>query len=235
MPRFLLEPERWGREASLTGDEAHHCARVMRAAPGDRIEVFDGAGRGADATVVSVSKHEVLLNLDDERRQDAEGVRVVLALAALKGKAMDHAIQKSVELGVSEIVPIVTERSIVRDAGTGWQRTVLEACKQCGRWSLPGIRSLVPLDTFLMRESGAGTRKVIASLTPDARPLREILESGPPPSEVVFLVGPEGDFTPEETSLALEQGYLGASLGQTVLRSETAAITCVANARYAFA
>ena len=65
MPRYFLEPGRWGKEASLTGDEAHHCARVMRAAAGDRVEVFDGAGRGAEATVLSVSKQEVARKLMD--------------------------------------------------------------------------------------------------------------------------------------------------------------------------
>lgn len=235
MPRFLLEPERWGQEASLIGAEAHHCARVMRAAPGDRIEVFDGAGRGAEATIVTVSKQEVRLTISKECWEDEPAVRVVLAIAALKGKAMDWTIQKAVELGVSEIVPIVTERSIARGEGGGWSRTALEACKQCGRWRLPPVRGIEPLDRFLDRQAAGPHCRIIASLGPETKPLSLALEIDPKPAEVVFLVGPEGDFSESETHAATESGFVAASLGGTVLRSETAAIYCLSAARYAFA
>lgn len=235
MPRFLLEPERWGREASLIGAEAHHCARVMRAAPGDRVEIFDGEGRGGEATIVSVSKQEVRLAIGEENREQEPAVRVVLAIAALKGKAMDWTLQKAVELGVSEIVPLVTEHTIARGDGGGWSRTVLEACKQCGRWRLPPVRGMEPLKGFLASQSSGDNLRVIASLAPGAEPLRSVLEGDPRPAELVFLVGPEGDFSESETRAAIENGFVAASLGATVLRSETAAIHCLSAARYAFA
>ncbi|MCH7224651.1 RsmE family RNA methyltransferase [Haloferula sp. A504] len=235
MPRFLLEPERWGREASLTGAEAHHCARVMRAAPGDRVEVFDGAGRGAEATIVSVSKQEVRLTISGERWEAEPAVRVVLAIAALKGKAMDWTIQKAVELGVDEIVPVLSERSIARGEGGKWSRTALEACKQCGRWRLPPVGPTERLEEFLGRQSSGENRRILASLGADSVPLRAALEEAPRPAEAVFLVGPEGDFSDSETRAAIEAGFVAASLGTTVLRSETAAIHCLSAARYAFA
>lgn len=235
MPRFLLEPEHWGREASLTGAEAHHCARVMRAAPGDRVEVFDGKGRGAVATLVSVSKQEVRLTISEERWEAEPAVRVVLAIAALKGKAMDWTLQKAVELGVAEVVPVLTERSIARGEGGKWSRTALEACKQCGRWRLPPIRPIEPLESFLERQSSGENRRILASLGPESESLREILGKDPNPAELVFLVGPEGDFSESETRAAIQAGFVAASLGKTVLRSETAAIHCLSAARYAFA
>lgn len=235
MPRFFLEPDRWGRNASLTGSEAHHCARVMRAAPGDRIEVFDGVGRGAEAEVVSVAKTEVVLRLGEDRFEEKNPVRTALAIAALKGKAMDWLIQKAVELGVDELVPLVTERSIVRSDAGSWSRTALEACKQCGRWSLPPVRPLQNFEDFVVRGPEERETRVIASLEAQARPLRETLGSSPGPRQVTFLIGPEGDFSPSETARALDSGWVPGNLGKTVLRSETAALCCLAAARYAFA
>lgn len=234
MPRFFLEPGRWGKEASLVGGEAHHCARVMRIGPGGRIEVFDGEGRGAEATVLSVSRQEVVLELGDTVLDPEPAMRLVLAMSVLKGRAMEWLIQKAVELGVDEIVPVVTERCIARRQSPGWTRTALEACKQCGRRRLPKLRPAESFDRFLEGAPRDGSRRLIASLQPGARPLRDWLAPDARSGEMVFLVGPEGDFTPAETAAAVAAGFEPVVLGPTVLRGETAAIACLAAAACAF-
>lgn len=233
MPRFFLEPERWGERPTLSEGEAHHCARVMRMQPGDEVEVFDGLGRGARARLLTVSKSEVALEIGEGTHEPEPRVKVVLGLAVLKGKAMDLAVQKAVEIGVAEIHPLLTERSIVRRENPSWERTVLEACKQCGRTRLPRVAPMVGLPDFL-EDSPAEARRLIASLAPGAVPLRERLEQEPEPRELWFLIGPEGDFTPEETAAALEAGFAAVTLGSAVLRSETAAVFCLSAASFLF-
>lgn len=235
MPRFYLEPAAWDGEPALVADEAKHCARVLRAKPGDRITVFDGEGRSAEAEVLGLSKGRVDLRLGRIECEAEPKVRVVLAQAVIKGKAMDWLLQKAVELGVDDIQPLATRHAVVQPGGgkeEKWQRSVIEACKQCGRSRVPQVRPVLRFEEFL--ENTQSHRRILASLGPDARPLRDCLADSADLKEVTFLVGPEGDFSEEECRKALESGWLAASLGSRVLRSETAAVFCLASASYAF-
>ena len=152
----------------------------------------------------------------------------MLAAAVLKGRAMEWLIQKAVEIGVDAIVPVVTERCIARRAGSGWRRTMLEACKQCGRRRLPELEEAVSIGDFLRRGRKDGGMRLIASLAPGAKPLREWLGQAAGSGEIVFLVGPEGDFSEAETAAALEAGFHPVKLGPAVLRAETAALVGLA-------
>lgn len=235
MPRFFLDPAAWGSEAALTGDEAKHCARVMRAQVGDSIGVFDGLGRSADAEILSVSKSHVGLRLGEAEIEPAPKVRIVLVQAVIKGKAMDWLLQKAVELGVSEIQPLSTRNAVVQ-AGEGkeekWQRAVIEACKQCGRSRVPRVLPILELGSFL--KDVTPNPRLIASLESNAKPLKDCLNSMGESGELMFLIGPEGDFSPGEYTQALESGCISVSLGSAVLRSETAGIYCLSASAYAF-
>jgi 16S rRNA (uracil1498-N3)-methyltransferase len=239
MARFFLPPECWGGAAVLTGDEAKHAAQVLRVRRGDRITVFDGAGRSAPAEILDVSKSEIRLSLGEVVQRPPLRPRIHLAQAVPKGKTMDLIVQKAVELGVASIQPLITRRTVVQveaeDAdrkSSKWQRVALEACKQCGQDLLPVVE---PARSFAdwLPECGPGL-KVIASLFPGARPLRDVLRSVEPPEDVTLLVGPEGDFTPEEGEVALAAGFQPASLGEIVLRAETAAFFGISALRYEF-
>lgn len=239
MARFFLAPEHWGAAAALTGDEAKHAAQVLRLRRGDRITVFDGAGRSAPAEIRDVSKSEIRLSLGEVVQRPPLRPRIHLVQAVPKGKTMDLIVQKAVELGVASIQPLITRRTVVQveadDAdrkSSKWQRVALEACKQCGQDLLPEVKPMRPFAGWLP-DSGGGM-KVIASLVPGARPLREILRSGEIPADVTLLVGPEGDFTPEEGEAALTAGFQPASLGEIVLRAETAAFFAISAVRYEF-
>ncbi len=239
MARFHLPAESWGAEAVLAGDEARHACQVLRLRRGDAIVVFDGRGRSARAEILDVSRSELRLRLGEPSVSPPPVPAITLAQAVTKGKSMDLIVQKAVELGVAAIQPLLTRHGVVqtgdddaaKKAGK-WSRTALEACKQCGGDHLPEVRPVRDFSAWI-GEAGSGL-KLIASLIAGARPMREVLRGRPEPGEVAMLVGPEGDFSAEETAAALEAGYLPVSLGGNVLRAETAALAAVAALRYEY-
>lgn len=239
MARFFLSPEAWAGQPALVGDEAKHAAQVLRLRRGDRIAVFDGCGRSAPAEVLEVSKAEVRLALGEPRVRPPLRPEIQLAQAVPKGKTMDLVVQKAVELGVGSIQPLITRHTVVQVDGDDaprkaakWQRVALEACKQCGQDLLPEVAA--PREFADWLPAADGDLRIIASLVPGARPLREILRAAATPRRVTLLVGPEGDFSAEEGKAALAAGFLPASLGSIVLRAETAAFFGISALRYEY-
>lgn len=238
MPRFLLPPDRWDSDPALTGDEARHLAQVLRIGAGDTVTVFDGLGRRAQATVRSVSRDHVALELGEITSPPPPRPSITLAQAIPKGKNMDLIVQKAVELGVTTIQPLVTAHTIVHpDQGkaTKWRRVALEACKQCGQDQLPEIAEPLPFGSWLPEAASASGLRVIASLADGARPLRQVLRDHPGTTAATVLIGPEGDFSLAETKAAIDAGFLPASLGAITLRVETATLFCISALRYEFA
>lgn len=239
MARFFLPPDQWGEDACLSGDEAKHLAQVLRIRAGEEIAVFDGMGRRAEARVTEVSRDRVGLVLGPAASNPLPGPEVLLALAVPKGKKMDLVVQKAGELGVTSIQPLITRNTIVQP-GDGksdkWQRVALEACKQSGLDHLPKVQEPSDFNGWLARmpPSSPGQLRLIASLAEGARPMKELLRGGAVPDSVVVLVGPEGDFTAEETRIALESGFSPITLGSMVLRAETASLFCLSAIRYEF-
>lgn len=235
MARFHLPPDHWLTDPALTGDEARHVSQVLRMKPGDAVVVFDGTGRRAAAELVSVTRDRAGLRLGEILPTRAPLPEITLAQAIPKGKAMDLIVQKSVELGVAAIQPLVTRNTVVQPADSKaekWRRTALEACKQCGQDTLPAIADPVGFGDFIAKP--APGLRLMASLAPDSRPFREVLRERPETRQVTLLIGPEGDFSPDETAAALAAGYLPISLGDIVLRVETAALFCISVLRYEF-
>jgi 16S rRNA (uracil1498-N3)-methyltransferase len=236
MARFHLPPAAWQSIARLEEEESRHCSQVLRLSAGDDITVFDGCGRSAKAIIRQVSKNTVAIELGEETLDAAPRPMITLAQAVPKGKTMDWIIEKAVELGVSRIIPLVTRYTIVKyDASEAvkksekWQKVALEACKQCGQNRMPLVE--VPLDgrTFLSQPRAGG--RIIASLAPGAIPLKQVIDELTTEEEITIMIGPEGDFSTEETQLALDAGYRPATLGSLVLRSETAALYALASLR----
>lgn len=226
----------------VEGEEAHHALRVMRLRTGDACEAFDGAGHAASARVVAVQGSAAMtLQVQEILPPLPPIAHVTLALAMPKGANMDLIVQKAVELGVARIIPLVTERTIVRLDGkeaaakaAKWRRTALEACKQCGVNALPVVESPQSYKAFLQRSDLDGLRMQCA-IVPHARPLRETLEAARAAGQraCVILIGPEGDFSPAEYAAAEAAGYVPTGLGAIILRVETAVFMAVSAARYA--
>jgi len=241
MARFFLDAAGWGGEAWLEGDEARHLGQVLRGKPGGRVTVFDGRGRRAAAEILVVERGRVRLKLGEAVVSPPLRPEITLAQAIPKGKMMEMIVQKAVELGVGTIQPLLTEHTVSRPAGRKtdkWRRVALEACKQCGQDLLPEVREPMEIGDWLGALAGVpgpGELRAIASLAPGARPLREVLRQAGEPPRAVMLVGPEGDFSKDETAAALEAGFLPASLGRIVLRVETASLFCLSAMRCEFA
>ncbi len=226
----------------VEGDEARHALRVMRMRVGDVCEVFDGAGNAARAELVATAGNShMTLKVTQLLPPMPPVAGITLALAIPKGSNMDLIVQKAVELGVSRIIPLVTERTIVRikpaeaaDKTDKWRRTVLEACKQCGVNNLPVVEEPQSYKKFLQRQDLPALR-VQCAIVPHARPIRTVLESGRTNgcSDCVLLIGPEGDFSPAEYAEGEAAGFIPTGLGPIILRVETAVFMAISAARYA--
>ncbi len=236
MPRFYLPPSEWTEAPVLQGPEAQHLAQVLRIQEGQWITVFDGIGSQAEAKVLSVTKSKVDLMLEIAESQDPIYPAITLAQAIPKGKNMDWIIQKSVELGVATIVPLITEHTISAPGDNKvekWRRTALEACKQCGQNYLPNILEPVSYARWI-EDHAPAQLNLIASLIEHAVDFRKTLESHSATGSITILIGPEGDFSPAESDSALKKNFLPISLGALVLRVETATLFALSAIRYHF-
>jgi len=210
----------------LDPDESHHVARVLRLKLGDRVAVFDGRGGEWDATIDEVTKERVSVVVGAERAGEVEPrLTVVLHQAIVRPEKLEWVLQKGTEVGVASFRLVATERveaappSPARLARYG--RILMEACKQSGRRVLPSL-TVGPLDA-----PPGGVCAIALAQGPGSAPLATVL-AGPPAPEVWLAVGPEGGFTPEELDSLAGRGWILASLGPRVLRTETAG--CIAAA-----
>ena len=244
MHRFYLAPENWQPDSLvLTGSEAHHLRNVLRLEPGDKVVVFDGRGRELTAEIASADSAQIQLRKLHEAQTPPLRCRITLGQAIPKGKNMDLIVQKAVEIGASEIAPILSDRTVVRldeesaaSKQAKWQSVAIEAAKQCGQNWLPQVQTPQSLAHFF-QEHRRFDLQLIGSLQSDAVHLKKILEEyfaehDDRPANVLMLVGPEGDFTPAELSLARSQGCRPITLGPIVLRVETASIYCMSVLSY---
>jgi len=245
MHRFYVAPENWDPLGlALRGSEAHHARNVLRMQAGDKLVLFNGVGRELTAEITNVADDEIRLRKLHESEMAPLRCRIVLGQAIPKGKNMDLIVQKAVEIGAAEIAPIISDRTIVQldsesasQKQTKWQQIAIEAAKQCGQNWLPRVHAPKKLAEFFPASERAFDLRLIGSLQPDAQQLRKILETyssehGDRPRSVLMLVGPEGDFTPAELSLARRHGCQPITLGPIILRVETAAIYCLSILSY---
>ena len=223
--RYYLPPPLSPGARQIAGPEAHHLLHVMRAEAGARVVVFDGQGAEAEAVVVSRGRTEATLEIQDVRRVSREPPRRLhLGVALPKGDRQKWLVEKSVELGVASLTPLVSRRSVAQPSGKALERlrrTVIESSKQCGRNTLMEVAPSCELPAWLA-SAPPDARRWIASPAADALPpLGEA-------SEIHATIGPEGGLTQEELALAAQHAWTAVSLGPRVLRVETAAIAIAA-------
>jgi 16S rRNA (uracil1498-N3)-methyltransferase len=220
-----------GSEYVLPAAAAHHALRVLRLAIGDRVTLFTGDGGEFAATLARASKRDAVVHIDKfdpVEREAALTVTLVQGIAA--NDAMDHAVRKSVELGVAAIQPVSTARSArvpERERGdkrlAHWRQVAVAACEQCGRNRVPEVREVATLEHWLGQRSTTVPGLV---LVPDAN--ASIAATPPPRGALDLLVGPEGGLAPDEIAQALRAGMTAVRLGPRVLRTETAALASLA-------
>jgi 16S rRNA (uracil1498-N3)-methyltransferase len=240
MHRFYIAPNEWNPDALVLREgEAHHARDVLRMQRGDKLVVFNGEGREVTAELVDLTRDEIQLRKLHEAQTPPLRCRITLGQAIPKGKNMDLIVQKAVEIGASEIAPLISERTIVDlppfEAETKrakWQQVAIEAAKQCGQNWLPRVQTPRNLKYFFADQPRYDLQ-LIGSLQSDAKHLKEILrEDRQSPRSVLMMVGPEGDFTPAELALAKSNGCRPITLGPIILRVETAAIYCLSVLSY---
>jgi RNA methyltransferase, RsmE family len=219
--------------AALTGDQAAHLARVLRAEPGQIFDVVAG-GFLHRAEVTSVSDQQVLFTLHEELEADA-ALPLHLLLAVFKFDHMEWAIEKATELGVARITPILarrTEKHLALAApkrAERWRRIALEASKQSRRTDIPEIGAPATLKAALEQEQSP--TRILLSETEQATPLSAALPVSARPADsqpVALAIGPEGGWTPEEMALFTTNDWTPVTLGPRILRAETAAIAAIA-------
>jgi 16S rRNA (uracil1498-N3)-methyltransferase len=218
---------REGAQIILDNDAAHHLVRVLRAKMGDPVTLFNGEGGEYAGVIAAIAKKSVTLQINKFNAREAESpLNLCLAQGIARGEKMDYIIQKAVELGVKQIVPLLTERSTVKLAEDRrekrwqhWQSIIISACEQCGRNRLP---ELLPVQAYYnwLPTAQADQGFVLAPLS--ASKLQD------------YLIGPEGGLTEQEITAAQNQQFEALNLGPRILRTETAAVAALTTLQCGF-
>jgi 16S rRNA (uracil1498-N3)-methyltransferase len=253
--RFTIAPEQIaGGRVVFDRDESHHLARVLRLRSGDIVLAADGAGREYTVRLETIGEQATGTVLGVAARGTESPVQITLVQSVPKGDKMESIVRASTELGVAQVVPVLTTRTVVRlepgrwrDRARRWQRVAAEAAKQCGRAVVPTVHVPRPLADVLARDEPADLRLCLwegatraagrdagqagSADSPLAARLPPTLPSG---AHIRLLVGPEGGLSQEETESAGARGWIIVGVGPRILRTETAgpAIIAVLQARF---
>lgn len=236
---FVADPNIQENTLHLSSNEWHHCRTVLRAQKGDRLILFDGKGTEFLTEIAEMSRSNAVLRIIQKNIIPPLRYKITLAQALPKNKSMDLIIQKSTELSVYEIIPMLADRSVIRlkksesdSKVRRWREISIEAAKQCGVHWLPKIEHPKTIREMIDQSSHYDL-KLIGSLQNNAKPLWEYLtDISPTPCNILIVIGPEGDFTPQEISLAQNAGIQPLNLGPLVLRCDTAAIYTISTLSY---
>ncbi|PDO86311.1 16S rRNA (uracil(1498)-N(3))-methyltransferase [Kosakonia pseudosacchari] len=218
-----------GHEIALSDDAANHVGRVLRMGPGQAIQLFDGSNQVFEAEIVRADKKSVVVKILGSEVDDRESpLHIHLGQVMSRGEKMEFTIQKSIELGVSLITPLFSERCGVKlDAERlnkklqQWQKIAIAACEQCGRNRVPEIRPAMDLEAWCAEEE-AGLK---LNLHPRAS---QSINTLPLPVERVrLLIGPEGGLSADEIAMTARYQFTDILLGPRVLRTETTALTAI--------
>jgi 16S rRNA (uracil1498-N3)-methyltransferase len=243
---YVEAPLTPGSAVELPPETGSHLAKVLRARSGDELILFNGDGREFGGSIEEVRDSRVSAFVGSPRAIDRESpLAITLVQCVPRGDRMDFIVQKATELGVARIVPVLSQRSVVRlDAAQAqskanhWRAVTVSACEQCGRNRLPIIETVQPLLNYLGESvPGAGPRLVFE---PESAPQpHSAADQGPPAAapnggwakhsvaDAHVAIGPEGGFTSDELEAFRVCGYSRGGLGPRVLRTETAAIAAV--------
>jgi 16S rRNA (uracil1498-N3)-methyltransferase len=239
MPRFYVpQPRIKNGILKVEGDEVRHIRKVLRLKAGDEVVVFDGSAKEYEGTIIEEDSTSVDIMIQNTLSSKSESpLEIALAQSLLKGEKMDYLIQKATELGVKQIIPFLSSRTVPLLEESRrlrrydrWKRIAIEASKQCGRGIVPQID---PLQDFV---------EMVQAVSPDS--LRLILweKEGVRLKEIsmglkqkiFFIVGPEGGFTQEEIEKAQREGFIPVNLGRRILRSETSSLCLLSILQYEY-
>jgi 16S rRNA (uracil1498-N3)-methyltransferase len=241
MRRFFVEKiDAEQTSFSITEPEAKHISKVLRMGPGDRFILMDGKGARFLALIESAGTHEVRVFLEKPLpKPPSSPVEIFLCQGLLKSRKMDYVIQKTSELGVDCILPFSSERTVVRlkkerlpGRMKHWCEIARSSAKQSDRAVPARIEGLLPLNELVAKWNEEDALKVVLWEEEGSKDLKGLLRESSIQKKFIGMVGPEGGFSRQEVEAAKDAGFVPASLGHRILRSETAAITVVAVVQY---
>ena len=226
-PQALIQ----GEELAITGQTAHHLAHVLRARSGTTVQVFDGKGCEHRASVRTIMRTEIMLEIAEPvAAQQESSLDITLLQGITRNDRMDLILQKAVELGVKTIQPLWMQRSQAHMKGTRlekrinhWLGVIIGACEQCGRATVPHLSESMNFTDCMLAQNTSGMRFL---LQPGSTMGLGALS--PSDKKIHLLVGPEGGLNTDEQLLAKSAGFTGIHLGQRILRTETAALAALA-------
>ena len=239
MTRFYVpDPSIENKLLKIKGEEVKHILRVLRLKAGDEIIVFDGLGNEFEGAIVKETSSSVVIQVQNISSSIRESpLEITLAQSLLKGEKMDYLIQKATELGVKQIIPFLSSRSIPLLEKSDklkrfhrWEKIVIESSKQCGRGVIPKIKPLWDYSEVLQNAPQDSLRLILWERE-EVR-LREVLERLKEKTRIFFIVGPEGGFSKEEIGEAKRAGFVAVRLGKRVLRAETASLCLLSILQY---
>jgi len=229
-----------GSVVELPPDTASHLAKVLRARSGEELILFNGDGREFNGAIEAVRGSRVSASVGDGRAVDRESpLAITLVQCVPRGDRMDFIVQKATELGVARIVPVLSQRSVVRlDAGQAeskaihWRAVAVSACEQCGRNRLPAIETAQPLLNYLGQSAPLAGPRLVFEPESSALGSHAMMESSGAAARIAaanveIAIGPEGGFAPDELEAFRVAGFSRVGLGPRTLRTETAAIAAV--------
>jgi 16S rRNA (uracil1498-N3)-methyltransferase len=209
----------------IIGSDAHYLRNVLRVEVGNRLELFDGTGTNYQVEIVTIDKEKISCEIKTKEVSPNEPkIKTTLAQALPKSSKMDFVIEKAVELGVDQIIPVLTERTIAKgDKSTRWQKIAKEAAEQSGRAIVPEIKPLIKFDDLLKLRDQYDLAIVPWENEKNIK-LKSVLTDYPT-NKLLLLIGPEGGFSTGEIEMAKTAGFTAVSLGKRILRTETAGLT----------
>ena len=222
----------------IEGNEVKHIRRVLRLKAGDGIIVFDSLGKEYEGTIVEEATSSVVIKIQNIflSKRDSP-LEITLVQSLLKGEKMDYLIQKATELGVKEIIPFFSSRSVPLLEKSGrlkrhhrWGRIAIEASKQCGRGVVPKIEPLQDYSEMLRMASPDSLRLILWER--EGGKLKEVLERSKEKTRIFFIVGPEGGFSLDEVEEAKRAGFIPVILGKRILKAETASLCLLSILQY---
>ena len=228
----IPRPPDVGQTLTLPPEAAHHLVRVLRLKPGARLTLFTGDGREWPAEIIEAAPRRVTVQPGPGGVADRESpLDITLIQAVGKGRRMEYSLQKAVELGVDRVAPIFSRRSVVHLEGPRrenklqhWQAIAVAACEQCGRNRIPEIHPPLELQRYFETQPLQAPESGLFLDPHGTNTLSQLNR----PTRIRVLIGPEGGFTDEERTQALENGYTGLRLGKRILRTETAGPAIIA-------
>lgn len=221
-----------------SADKAHYLLTVMRCKSGDVITVIDGRGKFYKSKIQNIRNGSVVIDILEQISIDTESpFNLILCQSIIKGDKMDLVIQKSTELGIKMVIPLITERVIVRDTRKlkRWQKIAEEASEQCGRAVIPMVSEPVKIEQFLSSQGKSGLifweegGKTLSNAFRELIPTEESRFAFKQENKPFYiLIGPEGGLTAGEVKMAEDNGFIKTTLGKRLLKSETASIVATA-------